>query len=538
MSKVNLIVFMTVLILILSACVTDPGDPSDINSGNPTSSDFFGPVINGKTYEVTIGGSVDLDLRAENNDETIMYQISMPPKYGTILGAPPFVTYFPYGDYLGQDLFYYSAINFKGQISYASIIVTLNPRERHIYISPTGSDSEGEVDDPFSPFQTAQRAVDVAIELSPTQYEPVYLNFSEGSFGNVEVSEEFGAHVYWRGAGSEESVIGDFYSRGVNGDTNENGTDAPYLIINSDMSLAFQNIVKVGGLGGDATLRATSGGSSGSLKFKGKANYLSLNCGYGLTLDGDYQTGSLGSVTLEENSLVREISVAGYPVKYPSSGGEVIIYGEVELGVIVSGGNSEEASGGAGGIVWIMETGIVGGDISLTGGNGVDGGRAGRVEVYGRVFGDILAIGGESTTGFGGDGGEVVLRNSSRTGSIFASGGHSTSSSTGSGGRGGYVTLIDAEAQNIVVNGGNSESSDSVDSAGNGGAVVLEGNSSAQIISANGGNCDSSSPGSGGQISYVSLSTFEISDSEVSGGTCSGNSLIGEDGDISQLTTL
>jgi len=517
--------------MIFGACVTKPGDPSSINSGNATSSEFFGPVLEGQSLEVEIDNSIEIDLVAINDESTFIYLIDQQPMYGMLLGTPPYVTYYPTEEVTGNDLFYFSVINSKGQTTRASVVIKIKPKLSVIYVRADGDDSTGEVGNSDSPFQTAQGAVDAALSVNVSNLRHIVLDFGEGDFGDVDLFVEFGKFVTWRGVGSDLSKIGVVTSFGGSTTVDDkDGTKSPDLMINTDSTLSFFKILSIGGSASSPVSRDVYGGSPGRIAFTGLARFINSNPGFGEALSsGDSIGAPGGTIVVEKGSVVEEVTAYGAKGKIAGRGGEIIIHGVVKNKVIANGAASSSYDGGDGGKIWV--TGHVLGFVTARGGNGAYGGRGGEVTIFGQVGSYISAYGGRGLSDKGGDGGIVNILSQASVFDIDVGGGNGT----GGGGTGGYVEVTEARARNINAKGGSSTSSVLDENGGAGGYVNLFAGAIANIVNADGGSCASTFGGDGGTLLVHELAIYNSVLSSVLGGFCTLGGTAGTVGEISEI---
>jgi hypothetical protein len=520
-----------ILLMLFSACVTKPGDPSSINSGNATSSEFFGPVLQGQSLEVEIDSSLDIDLVASNDESTFIYLIDQQPMYGILLGQPPYVTYYPTEEVTGNDLFYFSVINSKGQITRASVVIKIRPSQTVIYVRTDGDDDTGEVGNSDFPFQTAQAGVDAAIALDTSNLRHVILDFGEGEFGNVELTTEFGNFVTWRGSGLDVTKIGVVASTGVSTtEDDRDGTRSPDIIINSDLTISFLQIISTGGSATSPSTRDVLGATPGRIAFTGVATFINSYPGFGKALSsGDTIGADGGTIVVEKGSIVSQVTAYGASGKIPGRGGEIIIHGDVTNKVIANGASSSSYDGGDGGKIWV--TGHVLGFVTAKGGNGANGGVGGEVTILGKVDSYIHAYGGRGLSGKGGDGGIAKIHSGASVYDINVGGGQGT----GGGGMGGYTEVTEAKAQNIYARGGGSSSGDIDENGGAGGYVNLFAGARANVVIVDGGSCTSTEGGEGGVISVHELAIFNSDLSTVLGGVCTSGGTTGADGEITEI---
>ncbi|HXH74516.1 MAG TPA: Ig-like domain-containing protein [Bacteriovoracaceae bacterium] len=457
-----------------------------------------------------------IDLTVTSAHSAVTYNISHPPKYGFLLGTPPSVIYVPNPGFVGYDRFYYTATDVSGNYSRASVTINVTPDIKMIYLKTTGNDATGTVDNINYPFQTAQAAVDAAMEINTSASNTVVIRAYAGSFGAVTLDAAFGDYVSWIGAGVTSSYIGNITATGDDGAIDFAGKPGPAITIKSDNTITFADITSRGGNGGAAATKDTQGGKAGIISFKGTGGNIYAISGMGASFsDGSCIGAHGGQVTIQADTTVSSVTSNGYSCATSGNGGTIEVAGEVTGDIYAEGGAGTVS--GMGGTVKI--TGTVNGSIFVPGGDGDAGGAGGTVNIFGHVLGSIDASGGDALVENGGAGGAIHFFADSSGVDIYAPGGFGLKS----GGQGGYVYLLRAAAQDVFVNGGASLSTVAavpVNAGGKGGGISLDGYSSLRNISAKGGDCNTTEAGDGGDVLIHSTSTYSLNANVVNGGAC------------------
>jgi len=529
----------------------------------PVTADVSTTIYQNQTASITLPVT-DLDV-----GDIFIYEIVTPPANGTLSTTGGVTTYTPVANFVGSDSFTYRVFDDTEYSNVSTVYITILPAT--LYLSSTGDDATGAINNPGLPFLTAQGAVNAAIAFAPTALTPLLIKVEAGNFGNVVLSQDFGDDVIWEGVSG--SVIGNISLIGPSGSPGDedgdydgsDGSDGFDLVINSDFNIQFGNITADGGNGGlhvpdpvNSESHPGQPGNGGDLFLKGKFGTLSTKGGSGNA------GGHGGSVFLVNNSTSGSIDASGgndlctvandcYTTGEAGAGGTVEIYPDaIVSGSITTNGADNNGDtvdlgeAGEGGLIIIA--GTVTGDIHSNGGNSYDSkvGLGGQIEVEstGIVSGNIYASAGVSAgEGANNFGGEILVRgivNSIITvsGTTY-NGNHGGDVEVGLGGTilsnidvsGGMGTFSSGEAGSVIVSGAvnghidvSGADTNSDHPPGNAGAVDLNATAVVETIDATGGkNLNSLYHYYGGNGGTVNVYVGAIDDAiDITGGTSVG----------------
>jgi hypothetical protein len=412
------------------------------------------------------------------------------------------------------------------------------------YVSPSGNDSTGTIDNSSLPFATAQGAYDaVYTAWSDDQTSYYLLQFDTGTYsqyGNINAYADWPSYIWIQGVGADVTGIGNIVGY-TPPPALYTGTAGGNLTINSDGSISVQNIAS--GDGGYATddggaTGNLNGGNGGSVTLNSVVVIGYLSSGNGGSTDAPTSEGAGtiggngGSITINSSAVGANVE-AGYGASggatssttYSGNGGSIYGYGQISStsysNTSFYAGNSQnsisiggvDGYAGAGGVIEL--TGInfsqaFSGQRGQQGTNQQDTSPS-YVGVDGCQFYAIYAADGQAPSAydgdFGGYGGNVYVYNS--TGNYAKAGnGQPGSGVAGVGGN----AIVYNSTMNIVVagNGGGGQTSSSFWAANDGGSISFTNSICNDWLYAGQGGNSSASPispysqGSGGNISIVS----------------------------------
>lgn len=346
---------------------------------------------------------------SDADGDPLYFSIVTSPQNGTVTRIGNHWTYLPANNFTGNDSFTYVASDGKDDSVITTVSITIHPPT--LYLSMTGNDATGALNDPSRPFATAQGVVDAAIAYNTSPSRPLRIEVAPGNYGDIVISSNFGRYVTWIGTNAATTIIGNIIARGKKGNDGMvggnpangewdggDGTSGHEIVINSDFNITFGNITTDGGDGG-----------------------------------------------LHAPDTINQLAKPGVPGK----AGNITLTGI--FGNISAVGGSGHA-GEAGGNV-VVKRGSVTGSINTSGGQdlctkalfcitSIDSGNGGKVEIEAdsRVNGSITANGGwnngvNNSKKYAGHGGDIIIHeNVVVTGNVTSKGGSTWDSITGKGG--------------------------------------------------------------------------------------------------------
>ncbi len=284
------------------------------------------------------------------------------------------------------------------------------------------------------PFCSAQAAVNAAIAASPSAESPVTIQVgskASGNFGNVTLTQNFGAHVTWKGVSTTASRIGDVTASGASGAPGSSGWTTYQQLDGMPQcgaTPASSNPSTPGSPGenghsltltSDGTVRfgtiSASGGSGGI-----GASAFSDTCMNTIAASAAGPGGNGGSITLERVTAESVVANAGVPGEHApvqsnadsmsgvaaGQAGQVslnlsTVLGEVQVrganGRSPPGSNIVAGSGSAGGAL-SLEQSWTGGTCDTSAGSDGTGTSTSQGTCY--SGGKILVSGGGGCTGY------------------------------------------------------------------------------------------------------------------------------------------
>jgi hypothetical protein len=349
------------------------------------------------------------------------------------------MTYTPPVYFYGTDEIQVKVSDGEFESSVATISFTVTRINPVYYLSPTGSDFTGTVDDEELPYQSAQAAY-TAAAANPAG--TVHIEAASGDYNGIVLTADWDSGVIVHSDRTDPANLGGIWANGVGGSTvTDLGTDG-YNISFTGWDIHIGNISSQGA---PSSTGNYTGGNGGVVQLWGVqvvAGAIAVTGGGISNPVGAWSPGNAGSVRLNSGTTSGEIY----------------------------------ASGGTGGV----DSGV----------SVLRNGRGGSVVINsGATAATIIAEGGYTSTGIAGTGGSVTVRG--MAGGIWLRGGGSYTGSAGSGGPGGSVTVASSGVTGPIYSMGGS----GVVASGVGGAIVVEGTSG--DLNASGGASLNNTTGAG-----------------------------------------
>jgi hypothetical protein len=392
------------------------------------------PTISSASYTLDEGDSVSVVLDSDDVDDNILtYTIVEEPRYGTFTGTPPNMTYTPKSYFYGSDEIKLKVSDGEFESDVATIAITVEAVNPIFYLSPSGSDFTGTINDATKPYQSAQGVYVAANTYQALNGGTVHIQVASGDYVGIVLTMDWNSNVIVHSDRLDPANLGGIWANGVSGST---ATD----LGNNGLIVSFTGWdIHVGNI--------SSQGAPISTTF--------------------YTGGDGGAVTLTGMNLIAgAIAVTGGGISSPvgawspGNGGSVTLNSGVTSGEIY-------ASGGTGGI--------------LPGGVTYRRGNGGTVTINsGATAATIISEGGYTSTGTAGAGGSVTVRGNS--GAIWVRGGASFTGSVGTGAAGGTVIVRSTGVSGAIYTMGGS----GVLASGAGGTILVEGTAAA--LNASGGS--------------------------------------------------
>ncbi len=438
------------------------------------------PTIESAAYSLNRGNSRNIVLDVNDaDDHELSYTFVTRPRFGTLTGTPPNLTYTPWPYFYGTDSFSVKVSDYQLSSSVATISITVNRTTASdiLYLDPAGDDLTAVPNNSTKPFHTAQAAYEAADALAATDYVHVFVR--PGPYTGIVLQGDWNPRVIFHGSDATTTLLGGIQGNGVGESSGVAGKGASGWDIDvSGWNIDFGSISSQGAPSyadpddvGPVTGYTGGDGGVVSLAAGVVARVINVSGGGGLLTDP--AGGDAGKVVVRAGARSQEIYANG---GQGETGGSA--YPTVGYTVDVEGANENIAAGIVGTIV------AEGGRAQSAGNPGDGGGRGGRVQILGTA-GHILVRGGsDEGDGEGGDGGEVTVGTAATALNIFTSGARGLAS----GGSGGDVSINGARVGNIFASGASARdrSTDGLGGdGGNGGNVDVDG--VAGTIVANGG---------------------------------------------------
>ncbi len=460
------------------------------------------PTIESASYTLNEGASVSVLLDVDDVDNNILtYTLVQEPRYGTFTGTPPNMTYTPASYFYGSDEIQVKVSDGEFESEVATISITVEAVNPIYYLSPTGSDFTGTVDDETKPYQSAQSAYTAAAaNIAST----VHIEVAPGDYNGIVLTAAWDSSVILHSDRTDPANLGGIWANGVGGDP---GTDLGANGYNVSFTGWDILIGNISSQGAPSSTGNYTGGDGGTVTLSGVnvvAGAIAVTGGGISNPVGAWSPGNGGSVTLNSGVTSGEIYASGGTGGIeegdselrPGDGGVVVVESGATAATIISeGGYTSEGTAGSGGSVTVRGNsgGIwTRGGASFTGSVGT-GAVGGAVTVTSTgVAGAIYTMGGSGVLASG-VGGEIVVEGTA--GALNASGG-STLLSAGAGnpgGAGGAITV------GVDPNGETGITGDIISSGGTGGAA------SAGAAGGIGGAAGDVTVYSGAQVGSVTL---------------------------------
>lgn len=446
------------------------------------------PTLSSASYTLDEGADVAVLLDAEDVDNNIItYTIVQEPRYGTFTGTPPNMTYTPASYFYGADEIQLKVSDGEFESDVATISITVEPQNHIFYLSPTGSDLTGTVDNEEKPYQSAQAAYDAATAYQILNSGTVHIAANSGDYNGIVLATAWNSNVVVHSDRADPANLGGIWANGSGGSTvTDLGTNG-YNVSFTGWDIEIGNIASQGA---PSSTGNYTGGDGGSVTLTGVgvvAGAIAVTGGGISNPVGAWSPGNGGSVTLNTGTTSGEIYASGgtggiedgTSTLRPGNGGSVLINeGATAATILSEGGYTSTGTAGAGGSVILRGTS---GSIWTRGGGSVtgsagSGGAGGSVIVRSTgVSGAINTTGGAGLV-VSGAGGTILIQGTS--GALNASGGSSGTHTTGgAGGAGGAITVgvtPDGETGvtgDIISNGGTGGNSSTAVPGGVGGAA-------------------------------------------------------------------
>jgi|GEM_PF-2968962 hypothetical protein len=481
----------------------DPGNLAPIANSQTVVSHF------NQTKPIVLSGT-------DPENKNLTYQIISQPSYGSLGGSGSSLTYTPLADYYGQDLFKFKVNDGVNDSSVATVTINVI-QPPTIYLSQSGNDQTGLINNSNRPFLSPQKAYETANTNQKNLSGVVLIKASAGHYSGIQLNEDWNSNIRLIGESESNTFLGGINGSGRNGAYYRNGISEkiPECTRFPDFS-SYQSDddchvpptrgrhINIFGSKIDlGDVVSNSGMNSDLLAYEQEfLERVQIKINSGLTAQNIFSNSHNivvlpGIVEIMEGVIVKNIQVnsvgvggMGYKSDEfkgdPIDGGTVKVYGQAQ-DIEARGRPNQIHGSGRGGEVTIYESGsaktidVRGGAFAFYG-DYIGGlsykcktgepnselcnwsnkmGQGGTVDIYGEA-GDIMAEGGEiptreqsfkSSNFLAGAGGQVTIHEKGRVGNIMASASSTVNTNYKTWGASGGTVDVYGSAKNIYVNG-------------------------------------------------------------------------------------